>query len=145
MIFALAGHLWLTNIPKETGITRATREIPVKKEERSYEPVGCGSSGQDRHHASPSGDISGVHIPEHRAHTHTLPTPAHLLFYRLCYLRQPVEVIAILPSYMLIHLHQKGRQKSECANHLYPVMWAAVLNVHFACRCFATVPYQQRV
>lgn len=80
-----------------------------------------------------------------RARTHTLPTPAHLLSYRLWYLWQPVEVIAILPSYMLIHLHQKGRQKFECANHHYPVMWVAILNVHFICRCFATVPYQQSV
>lgn len=31
MIFALLGHLWLTYIPNETGITRATSEIPVKK------------------------------------------------------------------------------------------------------------------
>lgn len=76
---------------------------------------------------------------------HTLPTPAYLLFYRLYYLLQPVEVIAILLSYMFIHLHQKGRQKSERANHHYPVMWVAILNVHFVCRCFATVPYQQPV
>lgn len=80
-----------------------------------------------------------------RARIHPLPTPAYLLFYRVCYLWQPVEVIAILLSYMLIHLHQKGRQKFECANHHYPVIWVALLNVHFVCRCFATVPYQQMV
>lgn len=57
-----------------------------------------------------------------RACMHALPTPAHLLFYRVCCLWQAVEVIAILLSYMLIHLHQKGRQKFECANHHYPVM-----------------------
>lgn len=55
-------------------------------------------------------------------HMNTLPTPACLLFYRVCYLWQPVEVIAILLSYMLIHLNQKGRQKFERANHHYPVM-----------------------
>lgn len=35
MIFAFLGHLWLTYIPNETGTTRATSEIPLKKEERS--------------------------------------------------------------------------------------------------------------
>lgn len=80
-----------------------------------------------------------------RARLHALAAPAHLFFYRVCYLWQPVEVIAILLSYMLIHLHQKGRQKFECTNHHYPVRRVAILNVHFVCRCFATVPYQQPV
>lgn len=34
MNFALLGHLWLTYIPNETGITRATSEIPVKKKRK---------------------------------------------------------------------------------------------------------------
>lgn len=149
MIFALLGHLWLTNIPIETGITRATRESPVKKRE-NLRPVMV--------HKLTTWQTScqvtvGTEQPSRvcfrcahpGARTHALPTPAHLLFYRLCYLWQPVEVIAILLSYMLIHLRQKGRQKFESANHHYPVMWVAMLNVHFVCRCFATVPYQQPV
>lgn len=31
MILAIAGHRLLTNIPMETGITRATNEIPGKR------------------------------------------------------------------------------------------------------------------
>lgn len=80
-----------------------------------------------------------------RARMHSLPAPARLLFYRVCYLWQPVEAIAILLSYTLIHLCQKGKQKFECANHHYPVMRVAILNAHFVCRCFATVPYQTQI
>lgn len=129
MIFALLGHLWLTYIPNETGIIRATSEIPVKKKREEKLSPGImqkfTTGGQTPCRAARGAEqaFRGCFwCASPRAHMHALPTPAHLLFYRVCYLRQPVEVIAILLSYMLIHLHQKGRQKFECANHHYPVM-----------------------
>lgn len=81
MIFALPGHLWLTYIPNETGITRATSEIPVKKK-REVKPTYCAEVHDRRTDTMQSG--WGYRASLQRTVLVYAPQSMHARFTRTC-------------------------------------------------------------